>query len=93
MAEIDLKPRVVKFIRSLPIKHKHQVKRHILQLANNPMPHDSKKLVGYPDYYRTDCGEYRIIYRPDANCAVITIVLVGKRNDSEVYRIAKRILK
>ncbi len=93
MAEIDLKPRVVKYIRSLPIKHQRQVKQHILQFAENPMPHDSQKLVGYSDYYRTDCGEYRIIYRPDASCAVVTIVSVGKRNDNEVYRIAKRILK
>ena len=93
MAEIDLKPRVVKFIRSLPVKHQRQVKQHILQLAYNPKPHDSKKLMGYADYYRTDCGEYRIIYRPEVAYNLITVVLVGKRNDSEVYRIAKRVLK
>jgi len=93
MAEIDLKSRVVKFIRSLPVKHQRQVKKHILQVADNHMPHDSKKLVGYAGYYRTDCGEYRIIYRPDPACTLVTVVLVGKRNDSEVYRIAKRVLK
>ena len=49
----------------------------------DPEPHDSKELKGYP-YRGTDIGEYRIIYRLEEN--VLKIVLVGKRNDSEVYK-------
>lgn len=92
MPTLDLKPKAKKFIESLPPKHKRQVKDHILSLQNNPIPQDAKKLKGYEHYLRIDIGEYRIIYRYEHKKEIIVIVLVGKRNDDEVYRIAKRIL-
>jgi len=90
MLLLDIKPKAVKFIKSLPPKHQRQVKDSILALQENPTPHDSKKLVGYEQYYRTDIGEYRIIYRHEKN--KIAVILVGKRNDDAVYRIMKRII-
>lgn len=93
MAKIDLKPKAKKFIESLPPKHKRQVKDNILSLQDNPHPHDLKKLQGYENYNRVDIGEYRIIYRYDDKKDMVTVVLVGKRNDDSIYRIAKRILK
>ena len=92
MIEIQVKPKVIKFLQTLPPKHKRQIKDHILSLQKNPIPHDAKKLVGYENYLRIDIGEYRVIYRYDTELKIITIVLVGKRNDDEVYRIAKRLL-
>ncbi len=93
MPNLDLKLKTKKFIASLPPKHKRQVKDCILSLQDTPTPHDAKKLMGYENYTRVDIGEYRIIYRYDQKKDVITIVLVGKRNDNEIYRIAKRTLK
>lgn len=93
MADICLKPKVKKFIQSLPSKHQRQVKDYILALGKNPRPHDVKQLVGYAPYLRSDIGEYRVIYSYDNSDDLITIVLVGKRNDSQIYRVAKRILK
>jgi mRNA interferase RelE/StbE len=93
MLTLDLKPRAKKFIESLPPKHKRQVKDSILSLQDDPMPHDAKKLLGYKNYTRVDIGEYRIIYRYENKEDLIIVVLVGKRNDDEIYRIAKRILK
>jgi mRNA interferase RelE/StbE len=92
MPKIDLKPKAKKFIESLPPKHKRQVKDHILSLADNPMPQDVKKLIGYENYLRTDIGEYRVIYRYERNPDTVIVVLVGKRNGDEIYRIAKRTL-
>jgi mRNA interferase RelE/StbE len=92
MPKIDLKPRAKKFIASLPPKHKRQIKDHILSLADNPIPHDTKKLIGYENYLRTDIGEYRIIYRYEPKPDIVIVVLVGKRNGDEIYRIAKRLL-
>lgn len=90
MPSIELKPKVIKFIKTLPKKHAQQVKNSILSLENNPIPHDAKKLKGYKDYLRIDVGEYRVIYRYDTNKKVITIMIAGHRNDGKVYKIAKR---
>lgn len=92
MPEIDLKPKAAKFIKTLPPKHKRQVKNSILSLQENPTPHDAKKLQGYEGYIRIDIGEYRIIYRFDETKDLVTVVLVGKRNDDSIYRVAKRTL-
>lgn len=61
-----------------------QVWAKVLSLERNPKPADYKHLTGHPDYFRVTSGEYRIIYKIDG--AVVRIVLVGKRNDDEVYR-------
>ena len=44
-------------------------------------------LRGYP-FYRIDVGEYRVIYDLDGD--VVRIILIGKRNDDEVYRRLRR---
>ena len=93
MPQLDLKPRAKKFIQSLQKKQQRQVKDYILNLQINPSPQDARSLQGYENYIRSDVGEYRIIYRHDKKKDLITVVLVGKRNDNEVYRIAKRLLK
>ena len=92
MPALDLKSKAKKFIVSLPPKHKRQIKDRILKLQEDPMPQDSKKLKGYENYIRVDMGEYRIIYRYDKKHDLIIVVLVGKRNDDEIYRIARRVL-
>jgi mRNA interferase RelE/StbE len=89
---IDLKPKAKKFITFLPPKHKRQIKGRILSLQNDPLPHDAKKLLGHENYTRIDVGEYRVIYRYEEEKDLIIIALVGKRNDGEIYRIAKRTL-
>ena len=83
----------MKLIKTLPSKHNKQIKNYILSLRDNPLPQDSKKLIGYEQYTRVDVGEYRIIYRYETKRDVMTVVLVGKRNDDEVYRMTKRSLK
>jgi mRNA interferase RelE/StbE len=92
MTAIDLKPCAQKFIKVLPPKHQRQVKDKILSLQNTPIPHDAKKLQSYPDYIRVDIGEYRIIYRYDGKKNLVMVMLMGRRNDGAIYRIAKRML-
>ncbi len=92
MIELDLKHRAAKFILSLPPKHQRQIKDYLIRLQDNPMPHDVKHLTGYSPYLRGDAGEYRIIYKYELSDALITIVLIGRRNDGAVYREMRRIL-
>jgi len=84
MLKIDITKPAGKFIKKLPPKQYRQVVGTILSLRENPKPHDSEQLKGYPEYQRVDIGEFRIIYRFDKD--TVYIALVGKRNDDEVYK-------
>jgi mRNA interferase RelE/StbE len=88
MLEIDFLKPADKFLKKLPPKHRKQVVQKALSLSLDPIPYDSKILKDYPNYRRTDIGEYRIIYR--FSNILLTIVIIGKRNDDEVYRKFKR---
>ncbi|MDM8541313.1 type II toxin-antitoxin system RelE/ParE family toxin [Desulfococcaceae bacterium HSG9] len=83
MLKLDLTKKALTFLDKLPPKQFKQVSNKIFSLMKNPEPHDSKELKGYP-YRGTDIGEYRIIYRVEEG--VLKIALVGKRNDSAVYK-------
>ena len=89
---LRLEKRVLKFIKQLPPKHQRQIKGHILNLASVLRPHDSADLIGYSSYRRTDCGEYRIIYRINEQTMEVLIVVAGRRNDRDVYNQFKRFL-
>jgi mRNA-degrading endonuclease RelE of RelBE toxin-antitoxin system len=81
----QIEKKVFDFLDTLPAKQKSQIAIKILQLFNDPRPNDSIKLKGGKDDYRTDIGEYRILYSFSATTGV-QILKVGKRNDGEVYR-------
>ena len=88
MNNLDITKTAVKFLEKLPPKQFRQIVRTIFKLRELPEPHDSKQLVGYPEYRRVDIGEYSIIYRIDDD--TVKICVIGKRNDSEIYRRFKR---
>ena len=76
-----------KFLDRLDAKQFKQVVRKILALAHDPTPTDSIQMKGRR-YRRVDQGEYRIVYFFDED--TVTIVVVGKRNDDDVYTRAER---
>lgn len=92
MAKLDGLETVLDFLNGLQPKIAAQIAKKVLALNINPLPADSKALTGYEKYYRVDSGEYRIVYRffPDED--LFEVVLVGKRNDDDVYKILKRLL-
>jgi len=92
MATIQLKSAVIKWMKSLPPKHRQQIKNYLLKLVQHPIPHDSKTLINYAPYRRGDIGEYRVIYRYDKQDDNVTVVLIGKRNDNDIYKRMKRLL-
>ncbi len=87
MLRIEIDSKAKKFLVKIPSKHAKQIGSKLYQLQADPKPHDSMLLKGY-DYWRADSGEYRIIYK--FTDEVLYIVLIGKRNDDEVYKILKR---
>jgi mRNA interferase RelE/StbE len=84
MHKIDITKSAGKFLKKLPSKQYRQVVGTVLSLRENPTPHDSEQLSGYPEFQRVDIGEYRIVYRFDKD--TVYIAVIGKRNDDEVYK-------
>jgi mRNA interferase RelE/StbE len=88
MRKLVLNKAVLKELEELPAKQYRQVVSAILDLLAEPCPHYSRALEGTP-YRRLAVGEYRVIYRADEES--VHVLVVGKRNDDEVYRQLKRI--
>ena len=85
MLNVNLSRNAAKFLRKLPQKHSFQIAVKIRSLQENPYPSDYKQLKGnLGQYYRIDSGEYRVIYEILGD--ILYIILIGKRNDDEVYR-------
>lgn len=87
MLKLNITKTALSFIESLPGKQFKQVAGSMFSLLQNPEPHDSAKLKGYP-YRRVDIGEYRIIY--EVIKGELRVLIVGKRNDDDVYKQLKR---
>ncbi len=83
MLKLQISKDSQKFLDILPPKQFRQVVAKVFTLLEEPRPHDTKTLKGY-SFLRNDVGEYRIIY--DVMGGTLRLILVGKRNDDEVYR-------
>ena len=90
MLAVDFSKASEKFSLRLPAKQKNQIGRRISALAGNPYASDTKEIRGFPLFRRADVCEYRIIYQVLGT--ILSIFLIGKRNDDEVYRRMKRLL-
>jgi mRNA interferase RelE/StbE len=82
MLKLLVSKKAQKFLDDLLPKQFRQIIRKVFALLENPRPHDSEELRGYP-FLRSDVGEYRIIY--DMQRDLVRLILIGKRNDAEVY--------
>ena len=78
-----------RFIKTLRPKQYKQVVGTVLAMLNNPEPHDSRLLKGSrDDNRRVDVGEYRVVSRVEGE--KLLVLVVGKRNDSDDYRLLDR---
>ncbi|MBE9166123.1 type II toxin-antitoxin system RelE/ParE family toxin [Pleurocapsales cyanobacterium LEGE 06147] len=93
MAKLDGLETVLDFLKGLQPKIAAQIAKKVLSFNIDPLPTDSKQLKGYPGYYRVDSGEYRIVYRFKPKEDLVEVILVGKRNDDEVYQKLDRLLE
>lgn len=74
-----------KALADLDAKQYKQVGSAIFGLLKNPEPHDSQLMKGAKrGERRVDVGEYRVIYALAEDW--IEILIVGKRNDDDVYK-------
>jgi mRNA interferase RelE/StbE len=85
MLKLDVSKPASRFAQTRQPKHQRQIAARIQALRNDPSPPDSKALKsGQPGEKRVDVGEYRILYKVEGD--TLYVILIGKRNDDEVYR-------
>jgi len=89
--DLRLDPRVIDYLKTLDAKPFRQIVRRILELSENPRPHDREQLQGYRDPkvpgrkgYRLDQGKYRVLYTIDDARQRIIVFRAGHRQD--VYK-------
>ena len=89
MKSSQIHHKVFDFLATLPSKQKAQIAIKMLELFNNPRPHDSIQVKGsVKGCFRVDIGEYRIVYTFVDN--ELQIDMLGKRNDDEIYKKFKK---
>lgn len=71
-------------VNKLPRRVRDRVLDAIEDLAEDPRPHGSKKLVGEKTAWRIRLGDYRVIY--DVHDEVLTITVVRAAHRREVYQ-------
>lgn len=89
MLKIRISKKAEKFLKELPSKQQKQIALRVIDLQKNSHGQDCKKLKGNP-FYRADSGEYRIIYSIE-NDELLLVLLIGKRNDNDIYKKLNRI--
>lgn len=76
---------VLKYLFKLDKKVSRRIIDKIKLLKENPIPHDSKRLVNVKyKSFRIRIGDFRVLYRIDEEGKVIIIFLIDKR--SKVYK-------
>jgi mRNA interferase RelE/StbE len=77
-----------KFIEKLDAKQSRQVSLRVFELMHQPSPHDMRHLHGYPDHFRIDAGEFRVVYLVEGD--TVNVKAINRRNDDAVYRELRR---
>ena len=75
--------------RKLGATVREQLKRKLAERLETPrVPADA--LHGLPDHYKIKlrASGYRLVYRVEDRVVTVTVVAVGRRERSEVYRVA-----
>lgn len=81
---IVIKKSADKELLHLPASYIYKIRAVISSLAENPRPHDCKKLSGSQNEYRIRVGMYRILYTIHDNILTVFVMKIAHRKD--VYR-------
>jgi mRNA interferase RelE/StbE len=89
MLKLDFSKQALDFLRSIPAKHGKQIAEKLNTLCTSPELLQTEALQGFHPFRRLKSGEYRVVYFIESGS--VFVLLVGKRNDDEIYKLAKRL--
>jgi len=89
VVNLAMTKQALKAAKKLDAKQFRQVVTAVLNLLDDPEPHDSQLLKGASrGERRIDVGEYRVIYA--VGDELVEVLVIGQRNDDDVYKIWER---
>jgi len=85
MFELFLDTPAKNFIKKLDSKNSQRIIKAIEKLAEDPIPHDSKRIYGTSEkLFRIRVGDFRVLYRIDYEEIIIIVVDIDSRK--RIYR-------
>lgn len=89
MLRLNLSKDAARFIAAIDRKHAGQIFLRIIGLMENPRAQDVRDLKGTDTAcWRADVGEFRVIFTVEGD--ELRVILIGKRNDDEIYKTMSR---
>jgi len=82
--QIEWKRGAIKELKKIPPYEISKIIAQVTQLAKDPSPPQSKKLVGITQTFRLRVGHYRVIYQKLDDVLIIEVLRVAHRKD--VYK-------
>lgn len=80
MFEIFLDTPAKNFIKKLDSKNSQRIIKAIEKLAEDPVPHDAKRIYGTSEkLFRIRVGDFRVLYRVDYEEIIIIVVDIDLR--------------
>lgn len=80
MFEIFLDTPAKNFIKKLDSKNSQRIIKAIEKLAEDPIPHDAKRIYGTSEkLFRIRVGDFRVLYRVDYEEIIIIVVDIDLR--------------
>ena len=80
MFNIEFSNQSKKFLRKSDRQLAMRIIEKIEVLRNDPVPHDSKRVVGEDRTFRIRIGDYRVLYEVDWNKNLILVDKIDKRS-------------
>ncbi|WP_237200825.1 type II toxin-antitoxin system RelE family toxin [Rothia nasimurium] len=81
---VTFKPSAAKELRKINKNDQTCIAKKIHELASNPYPPGTKKIVGGDGELRLRVGNYRVIYAVEEGRLIILVLTIGHRR--EVYK-------
>jgi mRNA interferase RelE/StbE len=83
--KIEIRPRALKFLKTIPSSDKERIEKKIEELSNNPRNESVIKLSGKdPEQYRARQGNYRIVFSICDLKLIVEVIEIDHRKD--VYK-------
>ena len=81
---VFVKPDAARELRNLPSPIKADMAALLVDLEEDPRPHDAVELRGHRDYYRVRFEGYRVVYRVSDSRRRVAVLRIRRRD--QAYR-------